>query len=122
MGTLRAFGLMVTAHPPTLPFASTLLSRRHSASTPFSSKHIKVEPARWFFHADQLSLLVFRDMPAMRTDGTPSTSDKANFEDGLQRMINQLRGITLIVRWIPFNEGWGECVGLGIHLSRYSRA
>ncbi|KAJ7233181.1 alpha-L-arabinofuranosidase B [Mycena rebaudengoi] len=71
-------------------------------------KHIKVEPARWFFHADQLGLLVFQDMPAMRTDGTPSASDKANFEDELQRMINQLRGITSIVQWIPFNEGWGE--------------
>ncbi|KAJ7169155.1 alpha-L-arabinofuranosidase B [Mycena crocata] len=71
-------------------------------------KHIKVEPARWFFHADQLGLLVFQDMPATRTSGTLSASDKTNFEDELQRIINQLRGITSIVQWIPFNEGWGE--------------
>ncbi|KZV89224.1 alpha-L-arabinofuranosidase B [Exidia glandulosa HHB12029] len=71
-------------------------------------KHIKVEPARWFYHADRLGLLVFQDMPAMRTDGTPSASDRTNFEDELRRMIDQLRGITSIVQWIPFNEGWGE--------------
>jgi hypothetical protein len=47
-------------------------------------------------------------MPATRTSGTLSASDKTNFEDELQRIINQLRGITSIVQWIPFNEGWGE--------------
>ncbi|KAF7324726.1 Alpha-L-arabinofuranosidase B [Mycena kentingensis (nom. inval.)] len=72
-------------------------------------KHIKVEPARWFYHADRLGLLVYQDMPAMTTDGfVPSTSDRVNFEDELRRMIDNLRGITSIVQWIPFNEGWGE--------------
>ncbi|GAB7052987.1 AbfB domain-containing protein [Catenuloplanes indicus] len=71
-------------------------------------KHIKVEPARWFYHADRLGLLVMQDMPSMRTGVTPSASDRANFEDELRRMIDQLRGITSIVQWVPFNEGWGE--------------
>ena len=71
-------------------------------------KHIKVEPARWFYHCDRLGLLVYQDMPAMRTGFTPSTADRTVFEDELRRMIDQLRGITSIVQWIPFNEGWGE--------------
>ncbi|EJD47269.1 alpha-L-arabinofuranosidase B [Auricularia subglabra TFB-10046 SS5] len=70
-------------------------------------KHIKVEPARWFYHADKLGLLVFQDMPSLpHVPKTPA--EKANFEDQLHRMINQLRGITSIVQWVPFNEGWGE--------------
>ncbi|MFC7758532.1 hypothetical protein ACFQY4_11445 [Catellatospora bangladeshensis] len=34
-------------------------------------KHIKVEPARWFYHADRLGLMVWQDMPAMKTGFTP---------------------------------------------------
>ncbi|KAJ7086144.1 alpha-L-arabinofuranosidase B [Mycena belliarum] len=71
-------------------------------------KHIKVEPARWFYYADKIGLLVFQDMPAMRTGTNPSAADRTNFESELKRMIDQLRGITSIVQWIPFNEGWGE--------------
>ncbi|KAH7104198.1 alpha-L-arabinofuranosidase B [Auriculariales sp. MPI-PUGE-AT-0066] len=71
-------------------------------------KHIKVEPARWFYHADTLGLAVYQDMPAMRTGFDPSTSDRTNFEDELRRVVDQLRGITSIIQWIPFNEGWGE--------------
>jgi len=71
-------------------------------------KHIKVEPARWYYWADRLGLLVWQDMPSMRTGVTPSTSDRANFESELHRVVDQLRGITSIVQWQPFNEGWGE--------------
>jgi hypothetical protein len=71
-------------------------------------KHIKVEPARWYYWADRLGLLVWQDMPAMKTGFTPSTSDRATFESELHRVVDQLRGITSIVQWVPFNEGWGE--------------
>ncbi|WP_034594022.1 glycoside hydrolase family 2 [Hamadaea tsunoensis] len=71
-------------------------------------KHIKVEPARWYYWADKLGLLVWQDMPAMRTGVNPSTADRTNFESELHRMVDQLRGITSIVQWQPFNEGWGE--------------
>ena len=33
---------------------------------------------------------------------------KANFEHELFAMIDQLRSVTSIVGWVPFNEGWGE--------------
>ncbi|NUT08307.1 MAG: beta-galactosidase [Hamadaea sp.] len=71
-------------------------------------KHIKVEPARWYYWADRLGLMVWQDMPSMRTGVNPSTSDRATFESELHRMVDQLRGITSIVQWQPFNEGWGE--------------
>ncbi len=71
-------------------------------------KHIKVEPARWFYHADRLGLMVWQDMPAMKTGFTPSAADRTVFESELRRMIDQLKGITSIVLWVPFNEGWGE--------------
>jgi hypothetical protein len=71
-------------------------------------KHIKVEPARWYYWADRIGLMVWQDMPSMRTGVTPSTSDRTNFESELHRMVDQLRGVTSIVQWQPFNEGWGE--------------
>jgi hypothetical protein len=71
-------------------------------------KHVKIEPARWFYWADKLGLLVWQDMPAMRAGVTPSTADRTNFESELHRIVDQLRGITSIVQWQPFNEGWGE--------------
>jgi hypothetical protein len=71
-------------------------------------KHIKVEPARWYYWADKLGLLVWQDMPSMRAGVDPSAADRANFESELHRVVDQLRGITSIVQWEPFNEGWGE--------------
>jgi hypothetical protein len=71
-------------------------------------KHIKVEPARWYYHADKLGLMVWQDMPALdAVDVTPVRSH-ANYESELRRIVDQLKGITSIVQWIPFNEGWGE--------------
>lgn len=71
-------------------------------------KHIKVEPDRWYYYADQLGLLVWQDMPAMKDDVEPSPAAQVNFEDELHRMIDQHRSFTSIVTWVPFNEGWGD--------------
>ncbi|MGW4795686.1 glycoside hydrolase family 2 protein, partial [Nonomuraea sp. NPDC004297] len=71
-------------------------------------KHVKVEPARWYYWADRLGLMVWQDMPSMRTGVSPSTADRATFESELRRVVDHLRGITSIVQWVPFNEGWGE--------------
>ena len=71
-------------------------------------KHVKVEPARWYYWADRLGLMVWQDMPSMRTGSAPSAADKTQFESELHRVVDQLRGITSIVQWVPFNEGWGE--------------
>ena len=38
----------------------------------------------------------------------PVRAAKANFEHELLAMVDQLRSVTSIVGWVPFNEGWGE--------------
>ncbi|WP_460605663.1 LamG-like jellyroll fold domain-containing protein [Jatrophihabitans fulvus] len=70
-------------------------------------KHIKVEPARWYYWADKLGLMVWQDMPAMDIK-TPSDAAKAEYRRELKRMIDQHRSETSIIAWVPFNEGWGE--------------
>ncbi|RCG31441.1 beta-galactosidase [Sphaerisporangium album] len=84
------------------------LEKQKSLGFNMVRKHIKVEPARWFYWADRLGLMVWQDMPSMRTGVTPSTADRAVFESELRRVVDQLKGITSIVLWVPFNEGWGE--------------
>ena len=73
-------------------------------------KHIKVEPARWFYWADHIGLMVWQDMPAMpngRNDKL-SDGDKARFRKDVASIVEQLKGETSIIGWIPFNEGWGQ--------------
>jgi hypothetical protein len=75
-------------------------------------KHIKVEPARWYYWADRLGLLVWQDMPALPVElpgqqgYPPPLGDRTNFERELRHMVDQLRGITSIIQWEPFNESW----------------
>lgn len=70
-------------------------------------KHIKVEPDRWYYHADQLGLLVWQDMPALN-DGEPPKAVRDQYTRELKTMVRQHQGWTSIIGWIPFNEGWGE--------------
>lgn len=73
-------------------------------------KHIKVEPARWYYWADKLGLMVWQDSPALPTGRNDrlSNGDKANFRSETSRMVDQLKNVTSIIGWIPFNEGWGQ--------------
>ncbi|MFC5286436.1 AbfB domain-containing protein [Actinokineospora guangxiensis] len=84
------------------------LERQKALGFTMVRKHIKVEPARWFYHADRLGLLVWQDMPSLDTIDDPNATAKANYESELRRMLDQLKGITSIVQWVVFNEGWGE--------------
>jgi hypothetical protein len=84
------------------------LERQKALGFNMVRKHIKVEPARWYYWADRLGLMVWQDMPALdAVDDTPAASH-ANYESELRRIVDQLKGTTSIVQWIPFNEGWGE--------------
>ncbi len=70
-------------------------------------KHIKVEPQRWFYHADRLGLLVWQDMPAMgETPGT--AAQHAQFETELGQIVDEHRSSPAVIAYVPFNEGWGE--------------
>lgn len=68
-------------------------------------KHVKVEPARWYYHADRLGMLVWQDMPSANNKGPEA---EANFFRELTSVIDTLRNHPSIVMWVPFNEGWGQ--------------
>ena len=82
-------------------------------------KHIKVEPARYYYHCDKLGMLVWQDMPAgynqalrnSRTDvGEPIrlSVSREQHELELRRMIGRLYNAPSIVMWVVNNEGWGQ--------------
>ncbi|MDF9874092.1 LamG-like jellyroll fold domain-containing protein [[Kitasatospora] papulosa] len=68
-------------------------------------KHIKVEPARWYYHADRLGLLVWQDFVSGNITG--EKGQKAFLDQGAE-MMEQLHNYPSIGAWIVFNEGWGE--------------
>jgi beta-galactosidase/beta-glucuronidase len=69
-------------------------------------KHVKVEPARWYYWCDKLGVLVWQDMPS--GDAQKTAESKANYRKELKAMIDALWNHPSIVMWVPFNEGWGQ--------------
>ncbi|MFB9903201.1 LamG-like jellyroll fold domain-containing protein [Allokutzneria oryzae] len=68
-------------------------------------KHIKVEPARWYHHADKLGLLVWQDFVSANITGVPG--QQAFLTEG-RRAMEQLHDSPAVIGWVVFNEGWGE--------------
>ncbi len=68
-------------------------------------KHIKVEPARWYYYADSMGIPVWQDMPSGWND---SPKAQEHFVAELRAMIEDLRNHPSIVVWVPFNEKWGQ--------------
>ena len=95
-------------------------------------KHIKVEPARWYYHCDRLGMVVWQDMPSMagnvdvfQNDGIYdpqwgrkaydtgwdyplSETAKATYYKEWGEIMAQLKKFPCIVVWVPFNEAWGQ--------------
>jgi hypothetical protein len=81
-------------------------------------KHLKIEPARWYYWADTLGLLVWQDMPRSSVgqkvkgapDGRAPVSPEAakQFESELHSMILQHDDSPAIIMWVIFNEGGGQ--------------
>ncbi len=78
-------------------------------------KHVKVEPARWYYWCDKLGLLVWQDMPSgdrsvprgqKEIKRTPESAKQ--YETELAAMIENLHNHPCIVMWVVFNEGWGQ--------------
>lgn len=68
-------------------------------------KHVKVEPARWYYWCDKLGLLVWQDMPS-GDNATPE--GRRQFETELLQMVRELHNPPSIITWVLFNEGWGQ--------------
>jgi hypothetical protein len=84
-------------------------------------KHVKVEPARWYYWCDKLGLLVWQDMPSGDASVAPGkgeikrTAESAKqYRQELQRMIDGLHNHPCIVMWVVFNEGWGQFDTVGV--------
>ena len=86
-------------------------------------KHVKVEPARFYYWCDKLGFMVWQDMPSAMTKAVPSNVRKGTAEDAafpapeaaawereLRALIHNLGNAPSIVAWVPFNEGWGQHV------------
>ncbi len=81
-------------------------------------KHVKVEPATFYYHCDKLGMLVWQDMPSGidselekkrdRDDAEFKPENKTEFRAELKAVIDALRHFPSIVIWVPFNEGWGQ--------------
>ena len=84
-------------------------------------KHVKVEPARYYYWCDKLGFMVWQDMPSAmpkgRTAGVKrggaadaefTPDEDAIFRRELEALIRNVGSVTSIVAWVPFNEGWGQ--------------
>jgi hypothetical protein len=86
-------------------------------------KHVKVEPARWYYHADRLGMLVWQDMPSgdmgNRWEVRPGViregvekvrtpESEAIFKTEWKEIISEFKFFPSIVVWVPFNEAWGQ--------------
>jgi beta-galactosidase/beta-glucuronidase len=84
-------------------------------------KHVKVEPARWYYHCDNLGMLVWQDMPngdksadwrgPSGYDGREMnrTAQSAHqFKKEWKEIMDAFYHFPSIVMWVPFNEAWGQ--------------
>lgn len=95
-------------------------------------KHVKVEPARFYYDCDRLGLIVWQDMPngakevgelpsllsilfgsrrkdhSYRQAGRADPESRQDFRGELQEMVDHLSNFACIGMWVPFNEGWGQ--------------
>ena len=84
-------------------------------------KHVKVEPARWYYHCDRLGMIVWQDMPSggenpgwdmhnywTGVESKRSPQSAANFYKEWKEVMDFLYSYPSIGVWVPFNEAWGQ--------------
>lgn len=76
-------------------------------------KHIKVEPARYYYLCDKMGLMVVQDLPSANGDERSPFKARTVAGYGLQRrelkaMTDALQTFPSIVMWVPYNEGWSQ--------------
>lgn len=86
-------------------------------------KHVKVEPARWYWHCDRIGMLVWQDMPNIH-DNSLGKWGRRHYDEGIdtpvpnewkdnycrewKEIIQTNEVFPSIVMWVPFNEAWGQ--------------
>ena len=84
-------------------------------------KHVKVEPARWYYHCDREGILVWQDMPNgdkihewqdrnyfNGKELVRSAKSEANYRKEWKEIIDHCISNPSVVVWVPFNEAWGQ--------------
>lgn len=86
-------------------------------------KHVKVEPARWYYHCDRLGILVWQDMPSgdmgnvwepkpgiyrKNMDKKRTAESEAIYKKEWKAIMDAFYHFPSIVVWVPFNEAWGQ--------------
>jgi beta-galactosidase/beta-glucuronidase len=88
-------------------------------------KHVKVEPARWYYLCDKIGMLVWQDMPSGDNGGNVWDSKPGYISGGQldkirspesekiyrkewKAIMDQCHNYPSIVCWVPFNEAWGQ--------------
>jgi len=99
-------------------------------------KHIKIEPARWYYWADVEGIYLWQDMPSIGDHGHPAHRDKEvadrtrnrwanlasvggtdcdipqewkdNYYKEWGEIIASIKNFQCIVVWVPFNEAWAQ--------------
>ncbi|MBI0397507.1 glycoside hydrolase family 2 protein [Cyclobacterium marinum] len=86
-------------------------------------KHVKVEPARWYYHCDKIGMLVWQDMPSgdmgnrwearpgvvgKGTERKRSPESMAIFKKEWKAIMDANYNFPSIIVWVPFNEAWGQ--------------
>ena len=99
-------------------------------------KHVKIEPARWYYHCDRIGMLVWQDMVCggdryrywfvtlmpnvqmwtgrvisdhhYRLFSRAGEEGRREYNRELKETIRLLYDHPCIAAWVPFNEGWGQ--------------
>ncbi len=86
-------------------------------------KHVKVEPARWYYDCDKTGIMVWQDMPSGDLGGgqwgtnpgleggidkTRTEASEKIYRTEWNAIIDYLYNFPCIVVWVPFNESWGQ--------------
>jgi beta-galactosidase/beta-glucuronidase len=96
-------------------------------------KHIKVEPARFYYECDRMGLIVWQDMinggkpvgdvvsflailvglnrrddRSYRYAGRQEHESRQDYQRELRELVDHLYNYACIGVWVPFNEGWGQ--------------